>query len=518
MAGVLATMLMSALDQTVVSTAMPKIISELHGFENYSGPITAYMVASTASIPIVGKLSDFYGRRLFLLLGVVLFVFASLLCGLSASMEQLIAFRGLQGIGAGVCQAMAFTTIADLFPPARRGRISGFMGAVFGLASVIGPALGGFLTDGPGWRYVFYVNLPFGLLAFAVLYYFFPKIISGKNKPRIDYWGSLTLVTSVVPILLALSWGGRHYAWDSPQLMFLFAFGIFSSALFVFAERRAPEPILPFHLFRHQIIWSSLLVSSLISVGMFGATLFIPLFIQTAIGSTATRSGAVMMPMSLALILTAMLSGQLITRFERYRFLAIGGAGLTALGTFLLSRMDIHTPASTVVRNMIIMGTGLGLTLPVFTIAVQNAVEVHFVGIATSTVQFVRSVGGALGAAVFGSVLANRFLPSFLAQLPPDLAAHAPMDQLSQLNNPQTLVQPGSAEMIQSAFKAAGVSGPEVLASVQMSARLGLALSLHEVFILGTILLLIATGFAFFVKDIPLRKTNRPGAGLTDAN
>ena len=226
MAGVLTTMLMSALDQTIVSTAMPRIIAELHGFEHYAGVITAYMVASTAAVPIVGKLSDFYGRRLFLLTGVALFVGASFLCGFSQSMLQLIAFRGLQGVGAGFCQAMAFTTIADLFPPARRGSISGLMGGVFGLASVLGPALGGFLTDGPGWRYVFYVNIPVGLAAFATLYFYFPRVQSAvQAKPVIDYQGALTLVLSVVPVLLALSWAGRDYAWSSSLILSLISFG-----------------------------------------------------------------------------------------------------------------------------------------------------------------------------------------------------------------------------------------------------------------------------------------------------
>lgn len=519
MAGVLTTMLMSALDQTIVSTAMPRIISELHGFEHYSGVITAYMVASTASVPIVGKLSDFYGRRLFLLLGVAIFVSSSLLCGISQSMFQLIAFRGLQGIGAGFCQAMAFTTIADLFPPAKRGRVSGFMGAVFGLASVIGPAVGGFLTDGPGWRYVFYVNLPVGALAFAILYFYFPKILLGKKrKPDIDYGGALTLVLSVVPVLLALSWGGRDYAWDSPVTLSLLGFGLIMMCIFFAIEQRAKEPIIPFHLFRHQIIWSSMAVSALVAVGMFGTTLFIPLFIQTAIGTSATRSGAVMMPMTLSLVVSAMVTGQMIMRLGRYRTLAIFGVTMTSFGMFLLSQMDINTAYSTVVRNMMIMGVGLGATMPVFTLAVQNAVEVHFVGIVTSTVQFVRSVGGALGAAIFGSILANRYLPAFHSMLPHDVAAKIPLDHLAQFNNPQMLVQPGAAVALQNAFNSLGEHGADLLPVIQLAARQGLAFALHDVFLLGSFLLAIAAGLAFLVKDLPLRKTNQPGVGATASN
>ncbi|MGZ3723133.1 MAG: MDR family MFS transporter [Bdellovibrionales bacterium] len=517
MAGVLTTMLMSALDQTIVSTAMPRIISELHGFQHYSGVITAYMVASTASVPLVGKLSDFYGRRFFLLIGVAIFVLASLLCGAAQSMTQLIFFRGIQGIGAGFCQAMAFTTIADLFPPAKRGRVSGLMGAVFGLASVIGPAAGGFLTDGPGWRYVFYVNLPVGLLAFGILYFYFPKIERDKNiNPSIDYWGALTLVLSVVPILLALSWGGRDYPWSSPLIIGLLTFGAVATILFFKIETKAKEPIIPLHLFHKQIIWSAMAVSALVAVGMFGTTLFIPLFIQTVLGTSATKSGAVMMPMTLSLVFSAILTGQVIMRSGRYRTLAISGVALTGIGMFLLSQMDIHTSYMTILRNMIIMGVGLGATMPVFTLAVQNAVDVRFAGIITSTVQFVRSVGGALGAAIFGSVLANLYLPAFHKMLPADIGARIPIEHMAQFNNPQLLVQPEAAATMEQALNSLGERGAEILPAVRLAAQTGLANALHSVFLMGAILLALATAIAFLVKDIPLRKTNQPNVGLVE--
>jgi len=515
MAGVLTTMLMSALDSTIVSTAMPRIISELHGFQHYSGVITAYMVASTASVPLVGKLSDYYGRRLFLLIGVTIFVSASMLCGAAQSMFQLIAFRGIQGVGAGFCQAMAFTTIADLFPPAKRGRVSGLMGGVFGLASVIGPAAGGFLTDGPGWRYVFYVNLPVGLIAFTILYFYFPRIARNTEKtPQIDYGGALTLVLSVVPVLLALSWGGRDYSWHSPLIVGLLGFGAILTTVFFYIEHKAPEPIIPMKLFNNQIIWSAMIVSALIAIGMFGTTLFIPLFIQTAIGSSASRSGAVMMPMTMSLVISAMLTGHLIMKLGRYRALAVGGAAVTSLGMFLLAQMDIHTPYSIVVRNLIVMGLGLGATMPVFTLAVQNAVDIRFAGNITSTIQFVRSVGGALGAAIFGSLLANLYLPAFHHMLPTDLGTRLSLENMAQFNNPQLLVQPEAAATIENALNKLGENGSALLPAVRLAAQQGLAESLQMVFLIGAILLGLATAFAFLVKDIPLRKTNRPGAGL----
>lgn len=238
MAGVIAAMLMAALDGTIVGTAMPRVISELKGFEHYAAVTTVYLLASTAIVPIAGKLSDLYGRKLFLLIGVSLFVVGSILCGAAASMNQLIIFRGLQGLGAGFSQAMAFTTIADLFPPSRRGRITGLMGAVFGLASVIGPAVGGFLTDGPGWRWCFYVNVPVGIIAFVILYTSFPKVALSKEKRSIDYLGALTLVLSIVSLLLSLSWGGRDYAWGSPLILSLLGFGVLMLGLFLFTETR----------------------------------------------------------------------------------------------------------------------------------------------------------------------------------------------------------------------------------------------------------------------------------------
>ncbi|HUJ73743.1 MAG TPA: MFS transporter, partial [bacterium] len=262
--GVMVAMLMAALDQTIVGTAMPRVIAELHGFEHYAGVLTAYMVASTVAVPISGKLSDLYGRKPFLMGGVLVFILASAACGAAQSMAQLIAFRGVQGLGAGTTQAMAFTTIADLFPPARRGRVSGVMGTVFGLASVIGPAVGGLITDGPGWRYVFYVNVPVGIVALGVLWAFFPMIRQERAmRPRIDYWGALTLTAAVVSLLLAISWGGRDYSWGSPVILALVLGGLVMSGAFLVAEVAAPEPIIPLRLFREPIVGTSLAAAAL---------------------------------------------------------------------------------------------------------------------------------------------------------------------------------------------------------------------------------------------------------------
>jgi EmrB/QacA subfamily drug resistance transporter len=480
LAGVMSAMLLAALDQTIVGTAMPRIIADLQGFEHYAWVTTAYLLTSTAGVPIFGKLSDLYGRKLFLAGGVVVFLGASALCGAAQSMTDLVIFRGLQGLGAGCTQAMAFTTIADLFPPSQRGRLSGVFGAVFGLASVIGPTVGGFLTDGPGWRWVFLVNLPLGALSLAILLLWFPNIRRRPtHRPSIDVLGALALLAGVVPLLLALSWGGRDYAWDSPLIVGMLIVGSLMSGAFIWIESRAAEPIIPLTLFHQPGVATSMAAVALTAMGMFGTVLFIPLFIQGVIGTSATQSGAVLTPMMLALIVSSTLAGQMVSRFGRYRWLAIGGVGLAATGMLLLSGMRVGTDYLTVVRNMIVIGLGLGVTFPVFTLAVQNAVDQRMVGAATSTMQFFRSMGGALGVAVFGSVLTNSFGTSLRAVLPPQIANGLTPDQFARLANPQALMNPaGTGAVLR------GVADPGPGADLYIEAiRQALAVALHNVFL-----------------------------------
>jgi len=506
MAGVVAAMLMAALDGTIVGTAMPRVIADLQGFEHYAAVTTVYMLASTVVVPIVGKLSDIYGRKPFLLVGVAIFVIGSALCGAATTMTWLVAARGFQGIGAGFSQAMAFTTIADLYPPSKRGRISGVMGAVFGLSSIIGPAVGGLLTDGPGWRWCFYVNIPVGLIAFLILFFAFPHMVAHReHKPQIDWLGAATLVSGVIPLLLALSWGGRDYPWSSPTVVGLLAVGVVMTAAFLFVQTRAPEPLIPPALFRQRIVWTSSLAATLTSVAMFGTLLFIPLFIQGVVGRSATESGAVMTPMMFSLIGSSIVAGQLITRLGKYRTLAIIGVSITALGMGLLAQMDVTTTYGTVLRNMMIMGIGLGVTMPVFNLAVQNAVDPQHVGVATSSVQFLRSIGGSVGAAVFGAILSNRFAPAFHDALPAQVAATLPPRMLTAFSNPQSLMDPRIAAQMQSADPAMlQAMGPLVTAVKQ-----ALTHSLHEVFLIGTAVAVAGLAFTFLMVDIPLRKSNR---------
>ncbi len=503
MGGVVSAMLMAALDGTIVGTAMPRVIAELHGFEHYTAVTTVYMLAATAVVPIAGKLGDLFGRKPFLLLGVVVFVIGSALCGAAQTMTQLVIFRGLQGVGGGFSQAMAFTTIADLYPPAQRGRITGVMGGVFGLASVIGPAIGGFLTDGPGWRWCFYVNLPVGAVAAIILWRFFPgRPPRTEAKPSIDYAGAVTMLLGVIPLLLALSWGGREHAWDSPLILGLLGFGAAAAGLFLYIETQTKEPILPLGLFRNRIVWTSSAAATLVSAGMFGTTIFIPLFIQAVIGTSATKSGAVLTPMMFAMIASSITCGQLMTRTGKYKWFAVAGTAVTTVGLFLLSRMDAHTTYATVFGNMIVMGLGLGLTMPVFNLAVQNAVEHRQVGVATSSVQFMRSLGGSIGAAIFGSVLLNFFAPALHEALPADLAAKLPPEALARFENPQLLMNPeATAQLAQSPLAAH-------LEPILEAVKAALASSLADVFGFGALLVLLSVGLTLFLRDIPLRKTN----------
>lgn len=502
MAGVMAAMLMSALDSTIVETAMPQAIAEMNGFEHYTAVVTMYLLASTAIVPIVGKLSDLYGRKPFLLTGVAIFVVGSALCGAAQSMLQLVAFRGFQGIGAGFTQAMAFTTIGDLFPPARRGRVMGLMGSVFGFATVVGPTVGGILTDGPGWRWCFYVNLPVGIAAFLVLLFMFPQLHTPKKERTIDWIGALLLLMGVVPILLGLSWAGRDYAWGSPVTIGLLGGGALVSLIFLVFESRTVEPILPLSLFANRVVWTSAVGAMTMAVGMFGTILFIPLFMQAVLGRSATQSGAVLTPLMVSLVAASMVSGQLLTKMGRYKAIAVVGSTITIVGIFLLSRMTVETTYAVTLRNMIIVGLGIGSTLPVFNIAIQNAVRIEQLGVATSALQFLRSMGGSLGAAVFGAVLINRFSGAFHRAIPPQVLSDVGPDIIRKFENPQALMNPQIMADVQSG--AVPDAGPLLLA-----VRHGLASALQDVFLCAAIVGLVGLVASLMLVDVPLRQTNR---------
>ena len=503
--GIMLGLLLSSLDQTVVGTALPRIVDELHGFNHYSWVATAYLLASTAAVPVFGKLSDSYGRKWFYIGGMIWFMAASALCGLSQSMTQLIVFRGIQGIGGGILMANAFAIIGDLFPPAERGKWQGLTGAVFGLSSVVGPTLGGWLTDGPGWRWVFYINLPVGILAVIVLFIGLPQIRTRETKP-VDWWGAATIVAATVSLLLAFTWAGTEYAWSSPQIVGLLVLAAAITGLFLFIETRAVDPMLSLHFFKNRTFTVSVISMFLLAAGMFGAIIYLPLFVQEVIGTSATNSGIVLTPMMLSLVVASTTSGQIISRTGRYKWSVVGGLSLMVIGMALLAMMDVHATNGTAVRNMIVLGLGIGMTLPTLTLVVQNAFPPSEIGVVTAAVQFFRSIGATIGVALMGTLLTQQMTANMKANLTPDIVKGVSPQLLGQMN-PQVLGSPDARDQVIAAFKQIP-NGLALFAKVEGIVRVALANAMHDVFLVGTALAVIAVIVGVFLPETPLRKKN----------
>ncbi len=423
-AALIIVLLLGALDQTVVSTAMPRIVAELKGLELYAWVTTVYLLSSTVMVPIWGKLGDLYGRKLILMWGVGIFVLGSALCGLSGEfgslplvgggMIQLILFRGLQGIGGGALFTSAFAVIADLYPPRERGKMSGLFGGVFALASIVGPVIGGFFTEHgtvhlggltiAGWRWVFYVNLPLSLLALFMIATRTPGLKDGKGG-KVDVLGAVLVVAAFVPLLLALSWGGHAYAWGSRQVLSLFAVTVAALVLFTFVELRTPEPILPLDLFRNKVFSWGNAAAFMISMAFFGAITFLPLYLQLGLGVSATNSGLAMLPLMFGVILSSTISGLLVTRLGKYKPMMLFGSLAMLAGVFLMTRLGPDTGVIGVSWRVFVLGVGLGPAQGLFALAMQNAVPPSRIGVVTSSSQFFRQIGSTVGVAIFGAVM-----------------------------------------------------------------------------------------------------------------
>ncbi|MFN8500628.1 DHA2 family efflux MFS transporter permease subunit [Kouleothrix sp.] len=430
--GVLLGLLLAALDQTIVSTAMPRIVAELQGIDLLSWVTTAYLLASTAMVPIYGKLSDLYGRKIILMFGIVLFLAGSVLCGIAPTMVMLVVFRAVQGLGAAALTSTAFAVPADLFVPAERPRYQGIFMGVFGLASVIGPFVGGLLTDGPGWRWVFYVNLPLGLLALAFIAAKMPRMHSGLRTP-IDYLGAAALMLMVVPLLLALTLDKAAHAWGSPLIVGLFVLALVGLALFVLVERRAAGPIIPLKLFRIRSFSLINLVSPMIGACLFTAVLFLSLFLVNVLGVSATSAGSTLIPLMGGMVLSSIVSSQVVQRLGRYKLMILGGMLLVAAGFWWLTMLDTTTTLGGVRWRMIVLGVGLGPVMPTLTLALQNAVPFENIGAATAARQFFQQLGQVLGAAVFGAILTTSLTQSIDANLAP-IKAKLPAELAAQFD------------------------------------------------------------------------------------
>jgi EmrB/QacA subfamily drug resistance transporter len=507
MIAIMAAMFFAAINQTITSTAMPRIIAILDGMDYYTWTINIYLLTSTIATVLVGKLSDMYGRKPFLLIGILLFMIGAFLTGTSSDVYQFILYRGIQGIGAGIIQSTAITAVGDLFAPRERGKWMGIMMSIFGFSSVIGPLLGGYLIDHMDWHWLFWIFLPIGLIAFALIWRMFPKIANGQSQ-SVDYLGSLFMTTTLVPLLLAFSWAGTEYKWGSPQILGLLAVTIVSAVVFVFIESKAKNPIMPMHLFKNNVVTVSNLIGFIMNFGMMGAMIYISFFVQGVIGISPTYAGYVTMPMSIVMVIASTLTGQWMAKTGKYKRYALIGTPIMILGMAMMVFMDSVLMA---VLAMIIFGFGIGLGMPVFSLATQNAVSHKELGAVTASTQLFRNLGGTIGIAVMGTVMANNMTTNVKESLQssaPELAKVDPKtaEQMLTFANPQALMNTPLLEKTQESLPA---SAQPVFVHMIDNIRDALSNTLSTVFLTGTLVMVAAFVLVFFLKEIPLRTTNQ---------
>jgi len=485
MIGLMSGMLLAALDGSIVGTALPRIVSDLGGLNHLAWVVTAYLLASTAVTPLWGKISDLYGRRLIFQVTIIVFLIGSVLCGLATNMPQLIAFRAIQGIGGGGLMAIAFAVMGDVIPARERGRYQGYMAGVFGTSSVAGPLIGGWLTDAISWRWIFFINIPIGLAALVVTSMALKMPVSKRNH-RIDYLGATTIVAATTSLLLYLNWAGEHYGWSDPRaLAFVIAFFALSVA-FVFIELRAEEPIIPMHLFRNKIFTVGNIFGFLIGSALFGGAIYLPLYFQTVHGMSPTRSGMAMLPMMVGMFSMSIVSGQLLVRTGRYKIYPIIGSAILAFAFFLLSTMAVDSPYWQIAIYAYLFGTGLGLSMMTIVTPIQNAVEMRDMGVASSATTFGRSLGGAIGAALFGAIMTNR-LAVYLSEELGAVAGsgtHGGEVNINDVQAIQALEEPIRTEVLTAYTHA-----------------------ISDIYLYALPLIVVAFIVVLFLKEIPLRTT-----------
>ncbi|MEU0101249.1 MFS transporter [Streptomyces sp. NPDC006267] len=484
--GLMLTLLLAALDQMIVATALPKIVGELHGLEKMSWAVTAYLLASTIVLPLYGKLGDLFGRKGVFQFAIVVFIIGSALAGWSRTMDELIAFRAVQGIGGGGLMIGVQAIIADIVPARERGRYMGLIGAVFGLASVAGPLLGGFFTDHASWRWCFYINVPFGLVTLAVIAVVL-KLPRPAVRPRLDILGAVLLAAASTCLVLVTSWGGTEYAWGSGTILGLAAGAVVTTALFVAAEHRAAEPIIPLRLFRDSVFNVTGLVGAVVGIALFGAASYLPTYLQMVDGASATESGLLMLPMMMGIVGGSVVSGQLITRTGRYRIYPILGSAVSVVGMWLLSLLEADTSPLAYSFYQAVLGIGIGLVMSVLVLAVQNSVRPSDLGTATSANNYFRQIGGSVGAAIFGTLFAGRLSDALGVRLPTG----------AELPDPESIT-PQIVHAMEPALRDAYIQA-------YVDAMPRIFLYLVPVLVLGLLL-------AFFLKEKPLVSHHSPEA------